>query len=426
MPNIGKAITQAGQGFVQGREIYLNKQKLELLKKEQQDKATADLLEKNLRLIQSRIDDKKVAVEEMKANTERMKGATDLLTSFAGVDLTPNQVQSFSKIFQNNFQVDLTPMFNPEKDEKSGVVKSFKFDTTESLQKQIQQRTDQTNAETAKLNAASASINAKTAHLKALKGDDPAGTEIEMIKNLQQSDAYKTATPEKRNELLLDMKWSLPAAQSKTDKPGEQGTRKDIEADMFSSVKQLDDLKIISETFSKDYLKYGGKIKQGLLDMALKSPDQIEKIFVSEEDRAFVRGFSRFQGAVLRTSNRYVNEISGAQFSIEELKRYEKSLFNKDQNYESFQANYNDYTNHVKQSYRIKDYALRKGLQGEEIGKEIDRLMMLGEDPTVNPQYSRIIGLGYMERYKAMNPKATDQQAKDWATIQLYNQGFIK
>ncbi|MDX1372975.1 MAG: hypothetical protein R3321_10920, partial [Nitrososphaeraceae archaeon] len=215
-------------------------------------------------------------------------------------------------------------------------------------------------------------------------------------------------------------------AATKTSPPSQKGTMKDIESDIRGMVNQITDLSIIGDTYKRDYLTWAGKLKSWTIDKVLKAGTTAENIYnLSPEERSFARGFTRFHNAVYRIHNKYVHDVSGAQFSVKEMERYEKSLFNMKQNYEAFEAAYNDYINFVKKGYRLKRIALRKGIDSEEVEKEFKRLSLLSVDPSISDENTRSRGLELEEEFDKRFPGKTARQKLNWVTIQLHNEGYF-
>ena len=413
----------------------LKKEELELLRKqvEQQGRQLEANIERQktldqMQLIQQQIAEKQAETQNIIQNNARMEGAVQVFgTLYGGKEtITPKEVDAARKLFKENYNLDISSWFQANTDKETGVVKDFRADTGESLFKQAQQKIESDNAMANKLNAAANGVRSEVDKLKLQLGEQPNDIE-EAVAMLTYNDPGFRKKPlnEQVNE-LQDIAWGLPTTSTITSQI-EKGTKKGFEDNMKGVLNQIDDLKLAQETYMKDFLTWPGKIKNFAIDVVLKAGTTTEQITgITEENREYARQFARFQGAVMRTHNRYVHDISGAQFSIKEIERYEKSLMNMKQNYEAFSAVFNDYTNFIKKSYRFAKIAIDKGLTGDAIGQEVDRLMQIGSDPTLTEEYRLQVGNELIKQYKSENKNATDQEALDYATMELLNRGYIQ
>jgi hypothetical protein len=210
------------------------------------------------------------------------------------------------------------------------------------------------------------------------------------MKSLIESSEYRKADKAgdwvKTSNMAAEVSMKFDAPMSAREANLQKKTIGDIEGSMVGMINQTAELKIISDTFLKEFLTLPGKLKFKAFDWTLKGGEWAEELVgLSPKDRTYVIQFGQFVGANMRLINKYINEISGAQFSVKEMERYEKSLMNITQNYEVYIAEYNNFVNFVKRGYRIRSLVLQQGLTGKAMQDEIDRLVKLGYDPTLDP-----------------------------------------
>ena len=162
------------------------------------------------------------------------------------------------------------------------------------------------------------------------------------------------------------------AMESPLSKP----TQTEIEKDTLGLSTQLGDLTALKESYSRDYLTYGGRLKGWSLRQQSKAGMKLGK-----EGKQFVGGMRQFIEGVEQVFNQYRKEITGAQAAMKEIAMLRNSILNKEMSPDEFEYSYNRYISQIQRQFRLKTKFLREGITNEkELGKRIDQAYLNSED----------------------------------------------
>ena len=385
MANIGKAIQSMGQGIVQGLEIGEMQKRtkvaegnLALDREKFEDTKLQEALLLNVR-------EKEQSLKEQQLKFDKKKMVIDILPSLMGEKgITPNRKDAVVKSILDQTGFDISEFFRPQKDPKTGVVNSFMLHDKDSINNKLDNEANMITALAAKSNAAA---NMLEANIKKTKLDSGIYQEpIEYVQDLfKDDDVYKASSPMEKAKMVAEATLMFDAKMSERQANLEPGTIKQIELDMYSTIKKVNDTKRVADTYSKEFLTWPGKIRNWSIDKILKAGSTAENTFnLSEEDRKYARDYSRFHASINRIFVSYVHDMSGAQYSVKEMETHKQSLFNPSMNYEAFKGVYNDFVDDMKKGYRIRKQLLEEGFTGDgkALGTEINRLYNLPNDPT--------------------------------------------
>lgn len=143
-----------GAGISSGIETYLKLKQFQSNEERQQKEF--EFMEKNWKLTQDKFAEFKKTQEEVRAtnqaqrklanaqlNLNQFTGALKMAEVFVGSDgeMTPKQYATATKEIMDTFEIDLKDFFKENKDEKSGVVKGYTFETPDMIKNRLTEAT---------------------------------------------------------------------------------------------------------------------------------------------------------------------------------------------------------------------------------------------------------------------------------------------
>lgn len=437
MANWGKAFQGLAKGFIAGRNIEEEKKRTKILEQEQADKAEDRLNARYLQQLEIKVKEKQAKLDEAKLNQEQMKmGITALQPLIGQEGVDPNRMEAITKNFKEQYGLDISQFWIPNKNEKTGVINSYGLKDKDVLKNEMDAASKKIDQDIARTNAAANALSAAAQMKKANQEKDPLTIAGALVKSFNEDAEFKKLSPEQQRAKLVEAQNSIasgtesieidPSTGRITIKKGQQakaiepGTKKEVEMGMYNMSQNLSDVQNIKETYSKEFLTYGGKFKNWTLDKLIK----LDTAKLTPEEKTFVASAARFESTVNRMFNRYVHDMSGAAFSIKEMDRYKKSFFNVEQNSVAFEAVYNDFLRDYKKSYRLKEMYLREGADPQEIGKKIDDTLFLSSDPTLSKENINARGNALKELFMK-SKKGTQEEMEMFVTGQLKKEGYL-
>jgi hypothetical protein len=432
MPNWGKAFSSAGDSvsnltgyMLKGKELEQREEELKLKK----EKLKQEKLLKTWEM-QARGKAAEAAAEKNKIDMKKM-AFTALKFAVGEEGISNDRKEAMTNSFQEQFGVDISTLFRPTKyNEKTGVAESYSIENEETVKAKIAQETKEAELKVEKSKVAVDKIKALTDKLKVEQGEIPDSFEKLAVSIIRGDGEFKKLSPQQKLDKLSDE--SQKMKHTTIEKPYEMttGARTEIQKELMSGVKTIMTLGKISENHSKEFLTIPGKIKRKLLSFTAKGGEWVEKNLykLDPKERRYLEEFQVWSNNLNRAVMQHVHDMSGAQYSIKELAVHKESLMNPDQDPYSFQAAYDSFKDDYLKGYRLKKYALEnnKGLHGDELGKEIDKLYYSTIDPTLDPDYIDKIGEQYTEEIMASNPKMSRTDAEKRAAAKLYSEGYAK
>lgn len=130
-----------------------------------------------------------------------------------------------------------------------------------------------------------------------------------------------------------------------------------LQKSQITNIESLIELDEIGKSYHRDYLTYGGRIKDIML--AVKSKANYK---LTPKEKKFVNGRRTFTQGVNRGFNAYRKEITGAAAAVKELADLKKATLNTDLSPDQFEASFRTYQSALKRSLRVKNMLLRKGI----------------------------------------------------------------
>jgi hypothetical protein len=371
-----------------------------------------------LKLMQQKIDAKKTEKELGVLQLDRAKFMHSYMQEKYGGrnDITQHEMDADVNFFTKNLNMDISSQFIPNKNEQTGFTESYSFDTSKSRQDEFDNQIKKEETDIKKLEAV-------TERLKLSADDEVKTWPHKAIKILESDPKFKNASPEDQMKMLLEIPWKMPTASTITEL--ESGTKRDIEADIYSSFKQIETLNQVGENYADTYLTWEGKWKAWGLDKLDKSVT-LQKFFgkPTPEQKEFMEKYSVFKNAIGRMVFSVVHDISGAQYSVKELEKMMETMFNFQQGPTMFKASYNAFIDFLKKTNRMKNIALRSKLKGKALEAEVDRLMKLPADSSLTPMNINMRGAEIANRLRRDNPDLPMDQIVTMVDNQLKAEGY--
>ncbi len=398
---MGSRVTDATLGGALsglGRAIYAaedNKAKENQIKAQYERQKTLD----DMQLLQQKIGEKRIDIEQRRQDDLELKGAMGVMDSMLlnKQDITPAQKESMMNYWKTKgekFNFDIEPFFAPNKDETTGVVDSFSWDTGKSVQKGLDNRFEATELQAKQVTAAAKAVEAETNKLKFERGDSKKlATEFskfaENNPNMTDEDIFKfmaakqgrgieiRTNPDGSTEILMGgQKGETPELQSTT--------KNNLEKDIINAFDQLSSIERMSENEMLEVFTLKGDVKNAWF--SFKDYIDMDPLKLSPEEAKYQQQAAAFKNALESNFHIFRKDITGAQAAILELKKLKEDLINKELTKNQYIGLKNEYIKKSKTALRVKQFLLRKtDLSGNALGAEIDVIYArakAGDDPT--------------------------------------------
>ena len=425
MPNLGAAFKGAAEGWALGQKIGASQKSKEEL---------------YLEMLKIKVAEKQLDLQNQQEQNGKKKMAMDVLNLVIGQDgIDPNRKDAIQNNMKEQFGLDISPYFIPNKDEKTGVVKTYSLQDKESLAKQAQQDIDRINAEAAKTNAAAAKINAETAKVKAERGDfkdiiswylsGGKRTEDEAIDFMKRVEGAKNAgvgfdiqfTPDgkgiksityggKNQKLEFGDKWTPQ-------------NRSELEKSFANLTEQMFGLKNIADTQFSQTLTWPGQIKT----VTLKALDKLKTEDLSKEQQDWLGKAWVFKSELGRFEDAYRMEITKSQAGMKELDRLRERVLNSDMSKSQFKYAINYLKDRITRQIRLKRYLLDNGsYQNEnEFWNDFDKLVISDNDPTLTPIERTKRGDYIKDLYTKQHKDYKQEDMEKFVVDQLRKEGYL-
>ncbi len=168
------------------------------------------------------------------------------------------------------------------------------------------------------------------------------------------------------------------------------GIQKEIAGleETFSRVMDID------QRYNPSFMTFQGKLGAYLSELKDKAA-----MDMSDDERKFLKDFTKFRTMVNRDFNAYRKEITGAAASVQELESLKKATIAEDQSPAQFEANMEVYKEELLRAMRIKRRLLREGISvgSREFGDAMDRLYLNGHDDDGETRLAELQEQGFDE-----------------------------
>jgi len=427
MANWGKAFQGLARGFREGKGLEEEQKRTKIAEQEQlrreeemhlSKQAAAE--ERSLKLIQLRLAEETHNLNVLKEKNESSKMGLTVLESMMGEEgITPIQKDKMVKSFQDNYQMDITPYFKENKNEKTGVVNTYNLENTKSIKDKLDQQNKEYDLKLKKAQIGNETLQNQINLKKLQQGDIPKTAVEAVVEAVYKEPGFDKLSADQKIQKISDGMWKLPTSATVTKSPLEPGATKNIQMELAGMAESIGLMQDIKKNFNKEFFEYTGKGKKFVLDKVIKGGGEI-----SPENRKFIEQGRSLVNAANRMFNKYVTDISGAQFSIKEMERYKDSFMNMDMNSIEFEQTYNDFVKYMQKSYRLKSMLLKQGVTDDkEIGKQIDNLLFSKDDPTLSPEARTARG-SELKQIGAGKFK-TQKELMDFVDDQLIKEGYF-
>lgn len=182
----------------------------------------------------------------------------------------------------------------------------------------------------------------------------------------------------------------------------------DLQKDLINAEKSMLSIQTIKKRYNDQYLAYSGDLRAGYARYA-------EKLGISLTDaqKAFLKGRTKFRQMVQQEFNTYRKEITGAAAAVQELSDLKKSMMNTELSPTEFEGAVEVYQEATMRMLRLKRKFLREGLSVSDrgFGDQFDDAWLGGSDDTVEDRTNEL-------RTKGMQDTQIQQA--------LINEGYIR
>lgn len=150
-----------------------------------------------------------------------------------------------------------------------------------------------------------------------------------------------------------------------------------VQGDIIATEESLARLENIGAEYQRGYLTYAGKYGAQL--SAIKDKANID---LSQEEKDFLKGRTRFTMQINREFNLYRKLITGAAAAEKELNDLKKATINEDLSPAQFEAAFDVYKEELQRGLRLKRKLLREGIDvgSKEFGDVYDNAFLSGTD----------------------------------------------
>jgi hypothetical protein len=150
---------------------------------------------------------------------------------------------------------------------------------------------------------------------------------------------------------------------------------------IISAGESLARLDRIKSAYEPSFLTYKGKLGKGIASVMSKAGMDLSK-----EDKDMLRQHRKFTQGVNSEFNAYRKVITGAAASMSEMEDLKKAMISTDLSPDEFEAAFNEYTNELARTIRIRNKVMREGIKPgtQQYGEEIDRNFLTGDDDSVD------------------------------------------
>lgn len=167
-----------------------------------------------------------------------------------------------------------------------------------------------------------------------------------------------------------------------------------VQDDIISLEDSLARTTQIGAEYEREYLTYAGKYGAQL--SAIKDKANMD---LSEEDKAFLKGRTRFTMQINREFNLYRKMITGAAAAEKELEDLKKATINEDLSPAQFEAAFEIYQEELSRGLRLKRKLVRDGIAvgSSEFGDRFDNEYLSGADDSSEARMEELMNRGLNE-----------------------------
>lgn len=400
MGDIGKALKAAAAGVAQGISLGLRGEELEQRKDELEFAKGKWDEEKVLREIGNRVKEKQAAAMQSKADAEKMTVGIDLLETVIGQqEISPNQKDALIKSFNEKHGLDISSIFMPNKDEKTGVVNSFRLENVESIKNKLDAENKKTELEIEKYKAVSDRIDAQAA----LRSSNPKTAMAWFVNHKEKLDpdevidfATKLKMAEATGSQLeweYDPQGNLIGVKSpfgKIKKPVHSpGFGLALEKKMANITEQIFQVSEIEASQFKEILTWPGQFK----NFTLKTLDKMSTKDLTPEQKEFIGKANVFRANLGRFFDTYRIFVTGAQAAMKELDMLRQRVLNEDLTKGQFEYMMQDTKAKLNRTMRLYRMIGRQGLSENEFlakfNSAVDTAITTGEDPSLSTEETK-------------------------------------